>query len=467
MVFASLHFLFMYLPCVLLLYYISPLKWRNALLLVVNLVFYGWGEPVYILLMLFSIVVNYISGLFVEKYRLVNDKKAKTALVVNTVINLGMLFFFKYYDFLAVNLSKISFLSFIKPIGLSLPLGISFYTFQSLSYSIDVYRGDAGVQRNFVNFGAFVSLFPQLTAGPIVRYKNISNQLSSRNHSVDLFAFGIRRFIVGLGKKVLLANSIGLLWDATKATPSGELTVLGAWLGILAYTLYIYFDFSGYSDMAIGLGRMLGFELLENFNYPYISKSITEFWRRWHISLSTWFRDYVYIPLGGNRRGIARQFFNIFIVWMLTGIWHGASWNFLIWGVYYAVLLMLEKAFLLRVLERIPKILSHIYALFFIILGWLLFSIEDMPSMLAYFGAMFGANGAGLVSTDALFYLETYLPSLVLMCIAATPFGKKLAERLNHKVAAVLIPILIVIVLVLSTAYLVDSTYSTFLYFRF
>ena len=465
MVFSSLLFMFIYLPCVLILYYILPVRFRNIALFIVNLIFYGWGEPVYIVLMLFSITINYISGIFVGKYRLSDNKKAKSVLIINTVVNLGLLFFFKYYNFLAENLS---FIGFIKPIdGLTLPIGISFYTFQTMSYPIDVYRGDTDVQKNYVSFGTFVSLFPQLIAGPIVRYKDVADQLGFRSNSTEQFASGIRRFIVGLGKKVLLANSIGQLWDAMLATPNSELSVLGAWLGIIAFTLQIYFDFSGYSDMAIGLGRMLGFEFLENFNYPYISKSITEFWRRWHMSLGTWFRDYVYIPLGGNRCGLRRQFINIFVVWALTGIWHGASWNFLFWGIYYAILLMVEKAFLLKVLKKIPAVFSHIYTMFLVIIGWALFAIEDLPTMWAYLSAMFGGSEAGLITTEALFYLRTFLPSLIIMIIAVTPLGKKVMDKLGPKTKAVLVPILILAVLLLSTAYLVDSTYNPFLYFRF
>ncbi|NLL39223.1 MAG: MBOAT family protein [Clostridiales bacterium] len=466
MVFSSLLFMFIYLPVVLAVYYLSPHKWRNLWLFVVNLVFYGWGEPVYIFLMVFSITVNYIHGMLIGKHR-ANDRLARRLVISNTIINLALLMFFKYFDFIASNLSAIPGLSFIQPIGLTLPIGISFYTFQTMSYPIDVYRGDADVQKNYISFGTFVALFPQLIAGPIVRYKDIASQLSFRSNSAGQFASGVRRFTVGLGKKVLLANNIGMLWDIYYSTPVSQLSTLGAWLGILAFSFQIYFDFSGYSDMAIGLGRMLGFEFLENFNYPYISRSITEFWRRWHISLGTWFRDYVYIPLGGNRRGTGRTFLNLFIVWSLTGIWHGASWNFLLWGVYYAILLMLEKAFLLKVLDRAPRVISHIYTLLLVVIGWVLFAIEDISHCASYLSVMFGLDGVGLISQEALYYLKSYGPTLIILAIASIPAMKQLSEKLPVRLWRAAVPALIAIVLVLSTGYLVDSTYNPFLYFRF
>jgi len=462
MVFSSLLFLFIYLPVVLAVYYLVPVKWRNIWLFAVNLVFYGWGEPVYILLMILSITVNYAAGIVIDKKRK-SGKTGKSALVICIAFNLAMLLFFKYYDFIARNLTALG-LGFISPLGLSLPIGISFYTFQTMSYPIDVYRGEVEVQKNYISFGTFVALFPQLIAGPIVRYKDIASQLSYRAGDSDQFAAGVRRFVIGLGKKVLLANNIGILWDTMKAA-GPSLTVAGAWLGVIAFSFQIYFDFSGYSDMAIGLGKMLGFEFLENFNYPYISKSITEFWRRWHISLGTWFRDYVYIPLGGNRRGLPRQFFNIFAVWALTGIWHGASWNFLFWGVYYAIFLMLEKAFLLKWLERAPKIVSHIYTLFIVVVGWALFAVEDFPALLRYISVMFG--GAAFASSEILYYLRSYLPVLAVLAFAATPAGKAVYARLPEKARSFSAPVLILLVLAVSTAYLVDSTYNPFLYFRF
>ena len=465
MVFSSILFMFIYLPVVLAVYYISPVKWRNPVLFVANLVFYGWGEPVYILLMMLSITVNYVNGLLIGKYKAAGDmKRAKAVLIVNVVINLSLLGFFKYYDLIVTTLSALPFID-IAPLGLTLPIGISFYTFQTMSYPIDVYRGDADVQRNYISFGTFVALFPQLIAGPIVRYKDVADQLGFRASSIDQFSSGVERFIGGLAKKVLIANNIGALWDVYAADP-GNLTTLGAWLGILAFSLQIYFDFSGYSDMAVGLGRMIGFEFKENFNYPYISRSVTEFWRRWHISLGTWFRDYVYIPLGGNRHGLGRQLFNITVVWALTGIWHGANWTFLFWGLYYAVFLILEKSFLLRWLDRAPRALGHVYTLFVVVCGWVLFQLEDMTAVSQYFSAMFG-GGAGLVVARDLFYLVSYAAIFVIGAVSATPLGAKAYRSLPPKVKAVAGPALIVAVLVLATAYLVDSTYNPFLYWNF
>jgi alginate O-acetyltransferase complex protein AlgI len=466
MVFSSIVFLFIYLPVVLAVYYIVPAKWRNVWLLLVNLVFYGWGEPVYILLMLFSIALNYAAGLAVGKNREQNRKKAKAALVVNIVLNLALLIFFKYYDLLAETISLIPGI-YVPKLGLGLPIGISFYTFQAMSYPIDVYRGDAETQKNPLLFGTYISLFPQLIAGPIVRYKDVADQLTYRVHSTEKFSSGVCRFTVGLGKKVLIANNIGALWDVYAAKGAADLTVLGSWLGIIAFTLQIYFDFSGYSDMAIGLGRMLGFEFLENFNYPYISKSVTEFWRRWHMSLGTWFRDYVYIPLGGNRRGLKRQLLNIFIVWALTGIWHGANWTFLVWGLYYALFLIIEKVFLLKTLERAPNFLRHIYTMVIVTCGWAIFQLDSMKAVFTYFKAMFGGGQAGLYASGDLYYLASYAVVLILAAVFSTELFKNIWNRLSPKVRSVVCPVGVAAVLFLSTAYLVDSTYNPFLYFRF
>ena len=462
MVFSSLLFLFFYLPATLLVYYLFPPKWRNFWLFLVNLVFYGWEEKLYVLLMLFSIAVNYAAGLLVERRR----EKGRVILAVNAVVNLGLLFFFKYYDFLASSLDRLPFLSFLHPLGIALPIGISFYTFQNMSYPIDVYRGDAHSQKNFIRYGTYVALFPQLIAGPIVRYKDIAQQLDRRRETKELFASGICRFCVGLSKKVLLANNIGALWDVYKAMDPLSLSAADAWLGAIAFTFQIYFDFSGYSDMAIGLGRMLGFEFVENFNYPYISRSITEFWRRWHISLSTWFRDYVYIPLGGNRKGLPRQLLNLLIVWCLTGIWHGASWNFLLWGLYYALLLILEKIFLYQRLQKAPGWLCHVYSLFLVVVGWVLFSVEELPACVLYLRSMFFC-GSGAISGTFLYYLRSFGPSLAVMILAATPLPKKLFSRLPEKLGWAVKPLLVLGSLALCTAYLVDSTYNPFLYFRF
>ncbi len=465
MVFSSILFLFIYLPVVLAVYYIVPPKYRNLWLFAVNLVFYGWGEPVYLGLMLFIVCVNYASGLLVDKYR--NDRpKARAVLAAGTVLNLLVLFFFKYFDLVAQTLSRIPGVS-VPALGLTLPIGISFYTFQSMSYPIDVYRGDGGVQKSFIKFGTFVTLFPQLIAGPIVRYKDIAGQLETRRESADKFASGVERFVIGLGKKVLVANNIGLLWDAYAAAPASELTFVGAWLAAVAFSLQIYFDFSGYSDMAIGLGRMLGFEFLENFDYPYISRSVTEFWRRWHISLGSWFRDYLYIPLGGNRRGLRRQLLNIAIVWACTGLWHGASWTFLFWGLYYAFFLVLEKLFLGKLLEKLPAFAGHIYTLLAAVSGWVIFQQASVSQTMVFFRAMYGFGSAGFVSGTDIYYLGSYASLLAVGIFASLPAGKTLFRRLPEKVQGVAAPVLIVLVLVVSTAYLVDSTYNPFLYFRF
>ena len=464
MVFSSLVFLFVYLPVVLAVYYLIPCRWRNPWLFAVNLVFYGWGEPVYILLMLFSITINYISGILICRNR-DDDRKSRLILTVNTVVNLSLLVLFKYADLLIGTVNSLFGCS-LKALNLALPIGISFYTFQTMSYPIDVYRGDTSVQKNYVNFGTFVALFPQLIAGPIVRYKDIESQLTDRPVNTAQFADGVERFCLGLAKKVLIANNIGSLWDVHAAAAPGELTVVGAWLGAIAFSLQIYYDFSGYSDMAIGLGRMLGFEFLENFNYPYISKSVTEFWRRWHISLGTWFRDYVYIPLGGNRKGKARQFFNLLVVWALTGFWHGANWTFLCWGLYYAIFLMIEKAFLLKKLEKVP-VIATVYALLVAICGWVLFDLPTLGAAAGYYKSMFGFAGGGFCNVHDLFYLRNYALILVIGAVACLPIGKNLYEKCNSKLKAWLTPVMIVFVLVVSTAYLVDATYNPFLYFRF
>ena len=464
MVFSSLVFMFAYLPVTLAAYYLTPLKARNAVLLICNLIFYGWGEPVYILIMFASIAIDYTHGMLVERAKKKgNLRAAKGAVVSSVVFNLALLLFFKYYDFFAENLNALG-VGFVKPLGLALPIGISFYTFQTMSYTIDVYRGDAKVQRNILSFGMFVTLFPQLIAGPIIKYKELAEQIDSRSHNVDRFASGVSRFCAGLAKKVLVANNVGALWDAVKAS---DLTTVGAplaWLGIIAYAFQIYFDFSGYSDMAIGLGRMFGFEFPENFNYPYVSRSITEFWRRWHISLGSFFREYVYIPLGGSRRGLPRQYRNILVVWALTGFWHGASWNFLVWGLYFAVILMLEKTFLLKALERAPHWVGHVYAIFLIIVGWVLFAVEDFGSMGLYLRAMFAGGASG---SAFFYYLASFGPVLLLAGVGSTPLVKKLWTRLHEKPRAAGALVLAAAALVLCTAYLVNTSYNPFLYFRF
>ncbi len=387
------------------------------------------------------------------------------------IINLAVLGFFKYSDFILGNINAIFGVD-IPLLNLPLPIGISFYTFQTMSYTIDIYRGDAKMQPNIISFGSYVALFPQLIAGPIVQYKTIAEQLDNRRENFDDFSVGVTRFMTGLGKKVLLANSAGLIWDAVVASNVSELPVLTAWIGILAYTFQIYFDFSGYSDMAIGLGKIFGFHFLENFDYPYMSKSITEFWRRWHISLGSWFRDYLYIPLGGNRNGFAKQIRNICIVWLATGIWHGASWNFVIWGAYFGVLLIIEKLFLLKALKKAPSIIGHIYTLFLVIISWVIFAIEDMSVVFKYIGAMFGAGGS-FADTNSLYMLVTNGLLLVILAVASTNLPKKIAEKTlstdfgKGTGGLVLKNALFVAIFILCTAYLVDASYNPFLYFRF
>ena len=470
MVFSSLNFLFIFFPAVLLLYFIAPRKLRNGVLLLASLIFYAWGEPVYVVLMLFSILLNYVAGILVDKHR--GSRGGKWALLVSVIINIALLGFFKYSDFFIQNVNALTGLS-LPLLALPLPIGISFYTFQTMSYTIDVYRGETKMQKNIVSFGAYVSLFPQLIAGPIVRYSTIAEQLDSRRESTDQFACGVQRFVTGLGKKVLLANNIGLVWTQISALSPDQTTVLTAWLGIAAFTFQIYFDFSGYSDMAIGLGKMFGFTFLENFNYPYISKSVTEFWRRWHISLGTWFREYVYIPLGGNRRGLFRQLRNIAVVWLLTGFWHGASWNFVAWGLYYCILLVLEKLFLLRVLQRVPAFFSHIYTILAFTVGWVIFAFDSLGEGVKYLQVLFGFAGVPLADNRAVYLLLSNAVMFVILFLAATPLPTKLAKRASAKLAA--LPVVSILaenlawagMLLLSVAYLVDSTYNPFLYFRF
>lgn len=466
MVFSSLEFIFVFLASVLAVYYLVPPKARNIVLLLFSLVFYGWGEPVYIFLMIATITVDYICGYIIGRDLDSKPKRAKVTLIVSIVINLALLGVFKYYDFFAGTLNSLLGRGVFPTLGLTLPIGISFYTFQALSYVIDVYRRDARVQKNIAAFGTYVTLFPQLIAGPIVRYADVDDQLRERTHSLTLFASGCRTFICGLAKKILLANAAGAMWNSLSA--AAEPDALGAWLAIVFYTFQIYFDFSGYSDMAIGLGKMFGFSFRENFYYPYVSESITEFWRRWHISLSTWFREYVYIPLGGNRKGVGRTYFNLFCVWLLTGLWHGASWNFVLWGLYYFALLVIEKTFLLRLLERAPKFLRHIYSMAAVIFGWLLFVIEDVSSIGAYLSRMFG--GTGVFATQITVYeLVRNLVFLAILILASTPAPKKLWYKLYSKGTPwrIVQSVVCAIAFVLCIAYLVDSSYNPFLYFRF
>jgi len=463
-VFSSLTFLFAYLVVTMAVYFAAPLRWRNLVLLLVSLFFYGWGEPIYILIMFLSIFIDYTHGLLVDKYRH-DDRKARWFVGQSVVFNLLLLGFFKYYDFIVLNLSLIPGID-IKPLGIPLPIGISFFTFQTMSYTIDVYRNDAPAQRDIVNFGAFVTMFPQLIAGPIVKYKTIAEDLNHRVHTTENFALGVRRFCVGFAKKVLLANSVGALWDASLAAQGdGTLTMVGGWLGLLAYTFQIYFDFSGYSDMAIGLGQTFGFRFEENFNYPYQANSITDFWRRWHISMGSWFREYLYIPLGGNRGGTMKALRNTFIVWLATGIWHGASWNFILWGLYFGVLLVLEKYVLRNVLAKTPAAIKHIYTLFLVVVGWGLFAIEDLGRCGAYLKVCFG--GGALWSAGNGYDLRSYLVTFVILAVSSTALGKTVWHRLPEKVQKAATPVLMLGSLLIGTAYLVSGSYNPFLYFRF
>lgn len=466
MVFSSTIFLCVYLPLVLLGYYICPKKGRNLFLLIVSLVFYAWGEPKYVFLMIFSILINYVFGRLMDKNR-GRQKRMKLMLVLSVVIDLGLLSVFKYTDFIITNINAI-FGSSFDLLNIALPIGISFYTFQAMSYTIDVYRDDVRVQKNLIDFGMYITMFPQLIAGPIVRYADVQDQLAERSVTTADFSEGVMRFVVGLGKKVLLANQMGAVWSEIYAL-GGDVSALMAWTGAIAYTFQIYFDFSGYSDMAIGLGRMFGFKFPENFRYPYQSVSITDFWRRWHITLSTWFKEYLYIPLGGNRRGLARQALNLLIVWSLTGFWHGAGWNFVMWGLYYFVILFIEKLFLLKALDKLPKFFRHVYALLLIIIGWVIFASDDVSVLLPYLGSMFGANGA--IGGMDVYTLLTKAVLLIICCIASTELPKKLflsaAGAMNEKAAFTLKSVLTIALLALSMILLIGDSYNPFLYFRF
>lgn len=465
MVFSSLTFLFLYLPIVLMMIKLVPFKYRNLILFISSLIFYGYGEPKYILIMLLSTIVDYYHGYMVNK-SLPNRKKAKKYVISSIIFNLSILGFFKYYDFIVLNLRFLG-LDFLPLLNLSLPIGISFYTFQTMSYTIDIYRNDAKVQTNIISFGTYVAMFPQLIAGPIVRYKDISEQLNQRLESLDMFYAGVQRFMVGLAKKVLLANNIGLLWETIKATSSLNHSLLLYWLGIIAFAWQIYFDFSGYSDMAIGLGKMFGFNLLENFNYPYIANSITDFWRRWHMSLGQWFRDYVYIPLGGNRHGIFRTYLNIFLVWLLTGFWHGASWNYIFWGLYFGLILMFEKTIGLKILKKLPNYLRQIYALFLVLIGWVLFAFEDLSAGFNYLQAMFNFNQP-LVNDYLSYLIRDNITLIIVLIIASTPMIKNLYQRyINNKKYEIIVIPLVLFGLILCTAFIVDASYNPFLYFRF
>lgn len=464
MVFSSLVFMFAYLPITLLAYYLVPRQGRNIFLFIVNLIFYGWGEPRLVLLMVFNIFFNYIGGWLVDKYR-ADAKKKKLFLILTCVLDIGILAVFKYTGMITETLNMLPFLN-IPELQISLPIGISFYTFQTMSYVIDVYRDDAPVSKNFINFGTYVALFPQLIAGPIVRYRDVAEQLVNRRETLEMFTRGVKLFMVGLAKKVIIANTMGTLTTNIFAT-TDENGVVGTWVGMIAYTFQIYFDFSGYSDMACGLGNMLGFEFLKNFNYPYIAKSITDFWRRWHISLSTWFKEYVYIPLGGNRKGVKRQILNLLIVWGLTGLWHGAAYNFVLWGLYYGLLLILEKFVLKKFLDRLPSFVQHIYTLFIVIIGWGLFYFTDVGQLGEFMVDLFNF-GNGICGNQAFNLIMSNLPMLIIAAVASTPLAAMLYNRFEHT-RFMWIPetLYCMGVLGVSTASLVNQSYNPFLYFRF
>ncbi len=461
MLFSSIPFLYYFLPAVLICYFLAPRKFQNAILLLFSLVFYGWGEPRLLLLMIFTIVLFFFCGLCIGKAE--TPKGRKFWLNTSIVISLALLGLFKYADFFIGSVNAVTGLS-IPFLRLALPVGISFYTFQCLSYTIDVYRGNVPAQKNFVSFGAYVTLFPQLIAGPIVRYIDVARELENRKTTWEDLSFGLRRFLVGLGKKVILADNFALLMKLFRE--SSEPSVLFYWMYAIAFTLNIYFDFSGYSDMAIGLGRLFGFHFMENFHYPYLSKSITEFWRRWHMSLGSWFRDYVYIPMGGNRVSKGRWIFNILTVWMLTGLWHGAAWNFVLWGLLFAGVLLLEK--LVPALQKLPRILRHGYVLLVVILSFVLFNAESMAQAGSDFAAMFGFGGLPPVTPATLYYLRSFALLFLAGFIGATPVVKHLALKIgSSKVGGVLETVLLAALLLVCTAYLVDGSFSPFLYFRF
>jgi len=465
MVFSSITFLYFFLPVVLVLYFITPNKYRNYILLPASLFFYFCGEPKYTLLLIISIIINYFHGILIEKHR--GTKIAEYVLVSSIVFNLLLLGIFKYLNFLISNISHM-FNVDIEFAKIALPIGISFYTFQAMSYVIDVYRGEVKAQKKLLNLALYISLFPQLIAGPIVRYKTIDSELNDRSYSFDDFAYGVKRFVVGLAKKVLLANSLGELWKFAMYTE--QPSVLFYWLGAIGFTLQIYFDFSAYSDMAIGLGRIFGFHFLENFNYPYISKSITEFWRRWHISLGTWFRDYLYIPLGGNKTTKSKWLRNIFIVWFCTGFWHGADWNFILWGIGFGVILAAEKLFLLNFLEKIPSLFSHVYTLVIIIFSFVVFNSSNITDAAQYMKGMLGLLYIPVFSKEALYYLDSYKVLIILAIICSTPIPLLIAKKTskdNKPLSAILEPIIYVVLLIVITGFLIDSSFNPFLYFRF
>ena len=460
MLFTSISFLYYFLPITLILYFIVPKKYKNVILLVSSLLFYFYGEPIYVFLMIAEILIAYFGALLIDKY------KDKTILIILLIIHISLLFIFKYTDFILTNINNI-FNANINLLKLALPIGISFYTFQIISYEVDVYKKKVSVQKNIINLATYVSLFPQLIAGPIVRYESINEELDNRKTTFNDFSYGVKRFIIGLSKKVLLANVLGELCSTFNTI--SDKTVIFYWLFAISYMLQIYLDFSAYSDMAIGLGRMFGFHFLENFNYPYISKSITEFWRRWHMSLSSWFKDYVYIPLGGSRCGKTKLIRNIFVVWFLTGLWHGASWNFIIWGLLFGIVLVIEKLFLQKVLDKTPNIFKHIYVLFIVMISFVIFNGENIINNIQ---GLFGINNIPFINSVSIHYIKNYLIILIISILTCTPLFKNIIEKLKNnkhinKVINILEPIYLVLLLFIVTVYLIDNSYNPFLYFRF
>lgn len=465
MLFTSISFLYYFLPALIIIYFITPKKYKNIILLIASLLFYFYGEPKYVFLMIAEIIIAYIGAILIDKYK----NQSKNILIITLFIHVLLLIIFKYTDFIIQTINDISNAN-IKLLNIALPIGISFYTFQIISYIIDVYNGKVKVQKNIIKLATYVSLFPQLVAGPIVRYQTVEKELDNRTHSFNNFAYGIRRFSIGLAKKVLIANALGEL--CSKTFLADEKTIVFFWIFGISYILQLYFDFSAYSDMAIGLGRIFGFHFPENFNYPYISKSITEFWRRWHISLSTWFKDYIYIPLGGNRDGKYKQIRNILIVWLLTGIWHGANWTFLIWGLLFGVILIIEKLWLNKLMEKLPSFIRRIYVLFIVMILFIIFNSDNMSVALTNIKGLFGMNGEAFVNDYTLHYLKSYLPVLIIALLGSTPFIKILIDKLRknkyvNNIINILEPILIVVILVVVTSYLIDNSYNPFLYFRF
>ena len=468
MVFSSIVFLYIFLPIMLLIYFIVPSKFKNAVMIAASLLFFAWGEIRYIFIMLVLAVMDYVCGKKITKYW-DNKKKKRIFLWIDIGVNLAILFFFKYADFIISNINTITGLQ-IPLLHIPLPIGVSFNTFQSLSYIIDVYRGTVKCEKSFYNYLTYTTLFPQIIAGPIVRYETVDEELETKNISLDNFSKGMKRFLRGLGKKVLIANNVGALWNVIETGGYSEMSTLLAWTGMVAFALQIYFDFSGYSDMAIGLANIFGMNFDENFNFPYISKSITEFWRRWHITLGSWFRDYIYIPLGGNRKGFLRQIRNILVVWFLTGAWHGASWNFILWGLYFGVILILEKMILLKVLQKLGPVIQHLYAIFLILISWVIFAFEYLGKIKDYFLALFAGGNTPLVNSEGLYYLTSYAGIILIGIFFSLPIFSKLFSKLensNKKIAAFATTGFYIGILLLSTASLVSDAFNPFLYFRF